>query len=52
MKNSERFDNITERLDQIEKLIYELKGTVFSLQCRTDEHIESTNLRMPKHDES
>ena len=52
MKNHERFDLINERLNQIENLIYELKGTMFSLQSGIDEHIENTDMWMSKHDES
>ena len=52
MKNQERFDSISQRLDEIEGLLYELKGTMLVLQCRIDEHIEDTNLWLRQHDSS
>ncbi|WDS61185.1 hypothetical protein SBM3_00103 [Synechococcus phage S-BM3] len=52
MKNKDRFDSISQRLDEIEGLIYELKGAMLVLQCRVDQYNESTDLRMSKHDDS
>jgi|SaaInlV_120m_DNA_3_1039746.scaffolds.fasta_scaffold00833_3 hypothetical protein len=52
MKNKDRFDSIFQRLDEIEGLIYELKGAMLVLQCRDDQYTENTDLWVSKHDDS